>query len=269
MYSLPLGHFVDHVDGVGSLFAFLFGRVHGVDAQVSRTPARLRLAAFADRHRRGSGLVEMQTVPPVNGSFAQVVEVPHRQLGEALKFLAAVELELAFEDTASGRPGKALMNAVDMREENDVGTAVLGGKTAPPIGRRTHATLAQELSDQAGQLGPAQAGELAQKAPQQSLDEALLVGIVMPLQNGFDERLFLRSIAGGERDGFTPVEKTLDLLETQRFGLLHGDSHRPQLARFESNLPRSPPGSSCIGIAPPFRLILYWIRWSWRSSARS
>ena len=116
---LPLGHFVDHVDGVGSLFVFLFGRVHGVDAQVSRTPARLRLAAFADRHRRGSGLVEMQAVPPVDGSFAQVVEVSHRQLGEALKFLAAIDSELAFEDAASSRPGKALMNAVDTREENE------------------------------------------------------------------------------------------------------------------------------------------------------
>ena len=155
-----------------------------------------------------------QAVPPVDGSFAQVVEVSHRQLGEALKFLAAIDLELAFEDAASSRPGKALMNAVDMREENDVGTAVLGGKTAPPIGRRTHATLAQELSDQPCQLGPAQARELAQKAPQQSLDGALLVGIVMPFQNGFDERVLLRSIAGGERDGCTPVEKTLTLLET-------------------------------------------------------
>ncbi len=79
--DLPLRHFVDHVDGVGSLFPFLFGRVHGVDAQVSGTPARLGLAAFADRDGCRSSLVEMQTVLPIDGSFVQVVEVSHRQFG--------------------------------------------------------------------------------------------------------------------------------------------------------------------------------------------
>ena len=140
---LPLAHFVDHVDRVGSPFAFLFGRVHGVDAQVSRTSARLRLAAFADRHRRGSGLVEVQTVPAVDGSFAQVVEVSHRQLGEPLELLAAVDLKLAFENTASSWTREPLMNAVDMREENDVGAAVLGGETAPLIRCRSDAAFAQ------------------------------------------------------------------------------------------------------------------------------
>ncbi len=51
----------------------------------------------------------------------------------------------------------------------------------------------------------------------------------MPLQDAFDERIFVASIAALEGDGLAPVEKTLDLLQTQRFGLLHGDSHRPQL----------------------------------------
>ncbi len=37
----------------------------------------------------------------------------------------------------------------------------------------------------------------------------------MPLQDAFDERVFIRSTSGLELDGPTPVEKTLDLIETQ------------------------------------------------------
>ena len=55
--GLPLRHFVDHIDAVGAFFAFLFGRVHGVDAQVARTSSRLGLAAFADRECTGVGRV--------------------------------------------------------------------------------------------------------------------------------------------------------------------------------------------------------------------
>ncbi len=150
---LPLRHFVDHVDGVGSLFPFLFGRVHGVDARVSGTPARLGLAAFADRDGRWSRLVEMQTVSPVDGAFAQVVEVSHRQFGEAFELLAVVDLELALENAPRRRPGETLLYLVDMRQENDVGAAVLGGETAPPIGCRPNALFARKLPDEAGQLG--------------------------------------------------------------------------------------------------------------------
>ena len=38
---------------------------------------------------------------------------------------------------------------------------------------------------------------------------------MMPLQDAFDERVFIRSTSGLELDGPTPVEKTLDLIETQ------------------------------------------------------
>ncbi len=152
---LPLRHFVDHVDGVGSLFPFLFGRVHGVDTQVARTSSRLGLAAFADRHGCRSSLVEMQTVPPIDGAFAQVVEVSHRQFGKAFELLAVVDLELALENATRRRPGETLLYLVDMRQENDVGAAVLGGEAAPSIGCRPNALFAQKLPDEASQLGAA------------------------------------------------------------------------------------------------------------------
>jgi hypothetical protein len=78
-------------------------------------------------------------------------------------------------------------------------------------------------------LRAAQTRELAQKASQQTLDGALLVGIVMPFQNALDERIFVRPITGLERDGLASLEKTFDLFQTQRFGLLHGDSPCLQL----------------------------------------
>ena len=97
----------------------------------------------------------MQTVSPVDGAFAQVVEVSHRQFGKAFELLAVVDLELALENATRRRPGETLLYLVDMRQENDVGAAVLRGEAAPSIGCRPNALFAQKLPDEASQLGAA------------------------------------------------------------------------------------------------------------------
>ena len=151
----------------------------------------------------------------------------HRQLGEALELLSPVNLVLALEDATGGRPGQLLMSAIDAGQQGDIGAGVLGGETPPPIARRAHDLFAQKLTDQASELGAAQAAELEQKAPQQSLDCARLISIVVAFEDRLDEGVLGLSRVELEVDGLASVEEALDLIEAERFGLLRGDSHRP------------------------------------------
>ena len=160
------------------------------------------------------------------------------------------------------------MGLVDAGQQHDVGGRVAGGKAPPAVGRRAHRALAPELADQARRLGPAQAAELLQETPHQALLGAAQLGVVVPAQHGLEQRV-LRSPAGScELDILTALQKRPDLLQAQRFGLLHDDSHRPQLAPSEARLPAQPTPlcSSCIGMASGFRLVLYWKRRSAGSS---
>jgi len=70
----------------------------------------------------------------------------------------------------------------------------------------------------------------------------------MPFQNALDERMFVRPSTGLERDGLASLEKTFDLFQTQRFGLLHGDSYLPAASLFLNTRRIT------------VRLILYWTR---------
>ncbi len=151
------------------------------------------------------------------------------QARQAAELGASVELELTPQDGAGRRPGELPVGLVDAGQQHNVGGCVAGREAPPAVGCRAHRALAQELPDQARRLGPAQAAELLQKAPHQAVLGTAQFGIVVPAQHGLEQRV-LRGPAGRFKlDILTALQERPDLLQAQGFGLLHDDSHRPQL----------------------------------------
>ena len=125
------------------------------------------------------------------------------------------------------------------------------------------AALSRKLSDQAAELGAAQAGEFAQEAAREAFAGARLAGAVLAPRDGVNEGVLGCSRAELEADGLASIEERSDLLQVQCFGLLHGDSHRPRLlwllpslSRLQAHLvldktPRPTPARSPLDLSDP------------------
>ena len=103
-HELVLGDRVHGVDDVHALHPVQVPLVHGVHAQVSRLPLRIRCPALTDRARRGAGVVERRVLRPVGPRAAEVVDVAWRDPGEALVLPRAELVERPVEDVGHRLP---------------------------------------------------------------------------------------------------------------------------------------------------------------------
>ncbi|MCU1291829.1 MAG: hypothetical protein JWP08_679, partial [Bryobacterales bacterium] len=159
-HYLPLRHFIDRVDVINAFQAVPIALVHRVDAQVPRLALRIRPAAFADLYLGGSGLGIAQPAFAVAPLLAQVVQMRHRDPGQALVFWLPVLAILAFQNAPGGWAAQRLVRFIDRRQQLDIGPRVALPETVPPVAPLLDLAAVQVTADQSRHLRPAQPGQL-------------------------------------------------------------------------------------------------------------
>ena len=244
---LELRDFVDDVDEVDPLLAAMVAEVDGVDAQIAGLAVGLRLAADSDGDGRGPGLVEGEAAGSVLSGLAEVVDVAVGDGSEALEAPVLVDMKHAPEDHLGGGPGGLAESLVDLGQQRGVMGCVaprkgLGGgllAMVPDVPRPA------VLPDEAGDLGPGEAGHLLQVPLHQSL-----VGLAEPVVLESDQGAAHEAVGRGavgelEVRGLVAVQEGADLAESANpFGAKCHD-HPPMISS-----PRRS-GSSPAGNANP------------------
>ena len=91
-----------------------------------------RSAALGDGDGLTLGLGPVQPLGLVAGLGAQVVQVGHRQAGQALVAGIAVERVGALHELLGGRPRQGAMQGIGVREQSHIGGGELARKAVQP-----------------------------------------------------------------------------------------------------------------------------------------
>ncbi len=279
-HQFELGHAVHRVDVIDPLEAVEVALVDAVDADEARTPLGGRSAALADGHAVPLGLGPHPALGLIAGLGAQVVQVRHRQVGQALVARIPVEGISALQQVHGGRSRQGAVQGVGLGQQGHVQGAELAGK---PVGRRPialgqHGAVAGP-AHQPGELLARVAGGVLQVAQDHTLVAARQLRIAQALEQRADERVALGVVVqGAEPDLRGALEKGAQLRHAVEPRFVHVDHHvrndRPKTQASDSYLvgntrPRSDSyhvGRDCTVTTPARAAIMRGFR-RWRPPA--
>ena len=194
---------------------------------------------------------------PVRGRPSQVVQVRDRNPRQPREFLLVVLLVLPLQNVARRRPAEALVRAVDLGQQPDVGCGVLAAEPMAPAGSRLQlAGLAVSL-DQARDLGPASPRHLLEVGADHASQLLAVVEVLLLNQRLLHPTVDFLLALPGELDLLAGFQKRADRFRFQGLCISHSNLHslagcptRRRTATFQAHLVLesvSASGSSCIG----------------------
>jgi len=250
-HNLPLRHFVDRVDVIQTLDAVAVAPMHGVDAQISRTPLRLRFAPLADRYRRGPGGLITGVTFAVRLGIAEPVNLRHRDLRQALEGRLTIVVILALQNPLRRRTAQIAVALVHIGEQFHIRPGVAGGEFPPLIRSRLYLSAGGIACDQPRHLRPAQSRHAGDIPPHQSLFHSAEACVLETNQRPFRPAVYPGPTLPGESYPSGALQKRPNLLQTARLRIVHADNQFPA-SRFPSFMlilcenPTPASGSSCV-----------------------
>ena len=129
-HDLEPGHLIYRIDMIDAFFP-VYALVHGIDTDSARLTVTLRLTSFADVTVDRTGLLHRVPLTPVGLRLAQVVQVGHRDTGQALILGLAEHLIGALTELLQGQPVGVLWRS-SMAASRRMSALLSAGQTPVP-----------------------------------------------------------------------------------------------------------------------------------------
>jgi hypothetical protein len=133
---LELGHLIDGIDVINALDAIQIPLVNRIQAQVAGPALRVGLAPDGDGRACRPGGVELAALPLIAVGLAQVIRMGHRDMGQCLIAVIAMNAEHALAQLLRRRPTRGPVQRIEFSQETGIGIAVVAAKPATVRCRR-------------------------------------------------------------------------------------------------------------------------------------